>query len=162
MEQPVSPFRGRVRTVAAAVLTTLAVAIPLATAAPASALPEDALPGDPALSDYSPPESDGDVTVTPIEFDVTNIIEPGSSYTLRGFLYEPAGKEGCRTSILQANHALTTGPGTGTSRSSRTATRSRARSSARRASRSSRSTSSATASPTTRSAPRTARPTARP
>ncbi|HVL85073.1 MAG TPA: alpha/beta hydrolase [Pseudonocardia sp.] len=97
------------RTLAAAVLTTLAVAIPLATTSTAAALPEDALPGDPELSDYSAPESDEDVTVTPIEFDVTNITEPGSSYTLRGFLYEPAGKEGCRTSVLQANHALTTG-----------------------------------------------------
>jgi alpha-beta hydrolase superfamily lysophospholipase len=36
-------------------------------------------------------------------------VKPGSAYTLRGFLYEPAGQEGCRTSILQANHALTTG-----------------------------------------------------
>jgi len=43
--------RGRVRTLAAAVLTTLAVAIPLATTSTAAALPEDALPGDPELSD---------------------------------------------------------------------------------------------------------------
>lgn len=75
----------------------------------ASALPEDAVPGDPRLSDYKAPRSDSKVTVTPIDFEVENQLEPGSSYTLRGFLYEPKGKEGCRTSVLQANHALTTG-----------------------------------------------------
>ena len=69
----------------------------------------DALPGDPKLSDYKAPKSDSKVTVTPIDFKVENQLEPGSSYTLRGFLYEPKGKEGCTSSILQANHALTTG-----------------------------------------------------
>lgn len=94
----------------AAAFTVCATAIPVAIfAGTATALPEDALPGDPALSDYSAPVSDEDVTVTPIDFEVSNQLEPGSSYTLRGFLYEPAGQEGCRTSILQANHALTTG-----------------------------------------------------
>ena len=75
----------------------------------AVALPSDALPGDRKLSDYKAPKSDRNVTVTPIDFEVENQLEPGSSYTLRGFLYEPKGREGCRTSILQANHALTTG-----------------------------------------------------
>ncbi|MBW0136343.1 alpha/beta hydrolase [Pseudonocardia abyssalis] len=101
--------RQRLRLMAAA-FTVCATAIPLAVfAGSASALPEDALPGDPQLSDYSAPESDEDVTVTPIDFEVSNQLEPGSSYTLRGFLYEPAGQEGCRTSVVQANHALTTG-----------------------------------------------------
>lgn len=105
-----STSRRRLRLSAAAAFTALAVAIPVVlTAGTASALPEDALPGDPALSDYSAPQSDENVTVTPIDFEVSNQLEPGSSYTLRGFLYEPAGQEGCRTSILQANHALTTG-----------------------------------------------------
>jgi pimeloyl-ACP methyl ester carboxylesterase len=102
-------LRGRTRLMAAAVLTSLAVAVPVLAAGTAGALPQDALPGDPELSDYSAPVSDDDVTVTPIDFEVSNQLEPGSSYTLRGFLYEPAGQEGCRTSILQANHALTTG-----------------------------------------------------
>lgn len=105
-----SPSRRRLRLAAAATFTALAVTIPLViTAGTASALPEDALPGDPALSDYSAPQSDADVTVTPIDFEVSNQLEPGSSYTLRGFLYEPAKSKGCRTSIIQANHALTTG-----------------------------------------------------
>jgi pimeloyl-ACP methyl ester carboxylesterase len=102
--------RRRLRFAAAAAITALATIAPLAlTAGTAAALPEDALPGDPPLSAYSAPVSDDEVTVTPIEFDVENQLEPGSSYTLRGFLYEPAGQEGCRTSVLQANHALTTG-----------------------------------------------------
>jgi hypothetical protein len=105
----VSLSRRRLRLIAAA-FTVCATAIPVAVfAGTASALPEDALPGDPALSDYSAPVSDDEVTVTPIDFQVGNQLEPGSEYTLRGFLYEPAGREGCRTSILQANHALTTG-----------------------------------------------------
>lgn len=59
------------------------------------------MPGDPQLSDYSAPQSDEDVTVTPIDFEVSNQLEPGSSYTLRGFLYEPAarraaGRRSCR------------------------------------------------------------------
>lgn len=103
-----SPLR-RARMLAVAMLSCIVVAIPLATTSTALAGPEHALPGDPALTDFSPPASDDDVTVTPIEFDVSNQLEPGSSYTLRGFLYEPAGQEGCRTSVLQANHALTTG-----------------------------------------------------
>lgn len=102
--------RRRLRLAAAAVFTVLATAVPLAlTTGSASALPENALPDDPKLSDYSAPVSDDGVTVTPIDFQVSNQLEPGSSYTLRGFLYEPAGKEGCRSSVLQANHALTTG-----------------------------------------------------
>lgn len=86
-----------------------ATALVLAGGAAAHALPSDALPGDPKLSDYRAPVSDGRVTVTPIDFEVSNQLEPGSSYVLRGFLYEPKGAEGCRTSVLQANHALTTG-----------------------------------------------------
>ena len=69
----------------------------------------DALPGDPKLSDYKAPKSDRKVTVTPIEFTVENQLEPGSQYALRGFLYEPKGKEGCRSSVLQANHGASNG-----------------------------------------------------
>lgn len=90
----------------------LAVAAALALLLPggaAVALPSDALPGDPKLSDYRPPASDSRVTVTPVDFTVSNQLQPGSTYVLRGFLYEPKGAEGCRTSVLQANHALTTG-----------------------------------------------------
>jgi pimeloyl-ACP methyl ester carboxylesterase len=86
----------------------VAAALTVATGS-AVALPTDALPGDPTLSSYHAPVSDKDVTVTPIDFTVSDLLEPGSKYVLRGFLYEPKGKEGCRTSILQANHALTTG-----------------------------------------------------
>lgn len=103
-----SPRRLRLR--AAAYVTAAASAAALGiTSIPASALPENALPGDAKLSSYKAPKSDSKVTVTPIDFEVSNQLEPGSSYTLRGFLYEPKGKEGCKASILQANHALTTG-----------------------------------------------------
>ncbi|MCW2776515.1 MAG: hypothetical protein JWN17_240 [Frankiales bacterium] len=87
----------------------LAAAALTLTAGAAQALPSDALPGDPALSSYKAPVSDSAVTVTPIDFTISNQLEPGSRYVLRGFLYEPKGHEGCRTSILQSNHALTTG-----------------------------------------------------
>lgn len=90
--------------VAAVAVTAMALAAPAAYAGP-----EEALPDDPQLSDYSAPVSDDKVTVTPVDYQVSNQLEPGSSYTLRGFLYEPKGKEGSRESILQANHALTTG-----------------------------------------------------
>ncbi|MGQ0574252.1 MAG: alpha/beta hydrolase [Pseudonocardia sp.] len=102
--------RPRMRHAAAAAIAALALALPLAlSAGVANALPENALPGDPALTSYEAPKSDGKVTVTPVEYDVSNQLEPGSTYTLRGFLYEPKGKEGYKGSILQANHALTTG-----------------------------------------------------
>ena len=87
----------------------LVVAALTLTTGHAGALPVDALPGDAPLSSIHAPVSDKDVTVTPIDFTVSNLFEPGSKYVLRGFLYEPKGKPGCRTSILQANHALTTG-----------------------------------------------------
>ena len=90
-------------------LALTAAAVLTAGVGAASALPKDALPGDAALSSYHAPRSDAKVSVKPIDFTVTNPLEPGSSYVLRGFLYEPKGKEGCRTSVLQANHALTTG-----------------------------------------------------
>lgn len=106
----------RGRLAAAVTATAIAALVPLvvnggaAAANPGFATGRpDALPGDPQLSDYKAPKSDSKVTVTPIDFEVENQLEPGSSYTLRGFLYEPKGKEGCTSSILQANHALTTG-----------------------------------------------------
>lgn len=107
-------FSRTVAVAAAAAMTAalgLTVAVSPASAqlgAPADVRPQP-LPGDPKLSDYRAPVSDAKVTVTPIDFEVENLLEPGSSYTLRGFLYEPKGKTGCRTSIVQANHALTTG-----------------------------------------------------
>ena len=55
------------------------------------------------------PTSDDKVTVTPLTFEVTNPGEPGSKYTIEAFLYEPKGAEGCTSSVVQANHALTTG-----------------------------------------------------
>ena len=99
----------RRRFVTAAAFTALATVASVGVASTAFALPENALPGDPPLNTYKAPTSDSTVTVTPVEYVVSNQAEPGSSYTLRGFLYEPKGQEGCRTSILQANHALSTG-----------------------------------------------------
>jgi len=102
--------RTRLRLAASGAVAALALVIPLTlTTGVASALPENALPDDVALTSYDAPKSDGKVTVTPVEYEVSNQLEPGSSYTLRGFLYEPKGKEGYKGSILQANHALTTG-----------------------------------------------------
>ncbi len=109
--------RRRARRAAAAAVAAMAL-LPLATGgAPASADQAtavatgrpDPLPGDPKLSDYKAPVSDAKVIVREIDFEVENLLEPGSSYTLRGFLYEPKGKKNCKSSILQANHALTTG-----------------------------------------------------
>lgn len=91
---------------ATAVATAAALAV---TSQSASALPENAIPGDVPLSSYHAPRSDSRVTVKPIDFTVSNMYEPGSKYVLRGFLYTPKGKQGCKNSILQANHALTTG-----------------------------------------------------
>lgn len=55
------------------------------------------------------PQSDDQVTVTPVSFDVTNPGEANKPYTIQAYLYEPKGAEGCKNSVLQANHALTTG-----------------------------------------------------
>ncbi|MGH9022900.1 MAG: alpha/beta hydrolase [Acidimicrobiia bacterium] len=55
------------------------------------------------------PQSDDKVTVTPLSFEVTNPGENGAAYTIQTYLYEPKGAEGCKSSVLQANHALTTG-----------------------------------------------------
>ncbi|MGQ0846113.1 MAG: alpha/beta hydrolase [Sporichthyaceae bacterium] len=103
--------RAVVATAAALALLPLTVGGGTAIAGPAadSAGRPEPLPGDPKLSDYKAPVSDAKVTVKPIDFEVENLLEPGSSYTLRGFLYEPKGKANCKSSILQANHALTTG-----------------------------------------------------
>lgn len=111
-----SHTRRRMRTVAAAAAAT-ALLVPLALAGGSASAAQGAVPdirpslpaGAPTLADYKAPVSDKEVSVTPIDFEVENQLEPGSSYTLRGFLYEPAGKKGCKSSILQANHALTTG-----------------------------------------------------
>ncbi|MGQ0844180.1 MAG: alpha/beta hydrolase [Sporichthyaceae bacterium] len=108
--------RRRLRAVTAAAAAT-ALLLPLALAGGSASAAQGAVPdvrpnlpaGAPKLSDYSAPVSDAKVSVTPIDFEVSNLLEPGSSYILRGFLYEPKNKKGCKSSILQANHALTTG-----------------------------------------------------
>jgi len=114
--------RRRLCRAAAAACTVLATLAPLAlSTGTAFALPENALAGDPALSDYSAPQSDDKVTVTPIDFAVRNQLEPGSHYTLRGFLYEPKGRGHSRT--ITRSSSVTTRPATA-SCSPRTPTRS--------------------------------------
>lgn len=62
-----------------------------------------------ALVPASPSRAATEVVVTPIEFSVTNPLEPGVERTVRGHIYRPADAAGCTGSVMLLLHGLSYG-----------------------------------------------------
>lgn len=57
----------------------------------------------------APGSSSAEVSVEPVSFSVTNPIDPGNTYAVRGSLFRPATPLGCNASVMLLLHGLSYG-----------------------------------------------------